>query len=159
MPQNGVVIVGGVGGERHPIYYAATSPSGWYWWYPASSRSVELPPEMLSPGTVTSAVYYSFLPAFPTIRIIPPIIGATRLAPTGNYLEKRNFVTNHDCGQCSGDICRVRAAGLGFPPCCADFSCGPVWPICNCRPDGVCAGTDPDCCFIDGGLSCDGLVN
>ncbi|THV53838.1 hypothetical protein BGAL_0041g00240 [Botrytis galanthina] len=159
MPQNGVVIVGGVGGERHPIYYAATSPSGWYWWYPASSRSVELPPEMLSPGTVTSAVYYSFLPAFPTVRIIPPIIGATRLAPTGNYLEKRNFVTNHDCGKCSGDICRVRAAGLGFPPCCADLSCGPVWPICNCRPDGACAGTDPDCCFIDGGLSCDGLVN
>ncbi|TGO57553.1 hypothetical protein BCON_0064g00210 [Botryotinia convoluta] len=152
LPQNGVAIVGS---DRHPIYYAPTSPQGWYWWYPASHTSIGMPSEMLAPGTVTSAVYpTSLLGANPTVRIIPPIIGATRLAPSDQYLEKRYFNTSFDCAPCIGDGCKIRFQGPFEPVCCNDYPCGPVWPIFNCRPDGECAGTDPPCCFNNGGIEC-----
>ncbi|KAM0181840.1 hypothetical protein ACHAPC_003991 [Botrytis cinerea] len=151
LPQNGVIIVGS---NRYPIYYAPNEPQGWYWWYPAAIKSFELPASMFIPGTVTSTVYPTSIVPQGTVLIIPPIVGATRLAPTGSFLEKRYFDTNHDCGECISDECQMRAHGPLDAACCLPNICGPVWQACNCRPDGECAGTDRTCCFDQGGINC-----
>ncbi|KAJ8061682.1 hypothetical protein OCU04_009483 [Sclerotinia nivalis] len=147
-PQNGVAIMGT---KRYAIFYAP-STTGWFWHY--KSQDIGLPSAMLTPGTVTSAVYPSNAMPFPTVLIIPPIPQATRLAVTAPWLEVREFWTTRDCELCVGDDCLERAGGKFNPECCVNEWCPPPWAMCNCNPAGECAGTDPECCFDGAGINC-----